>query len=247
MPQCCETHWQKCIRTLPPFKTIDYAWREEVEQQAFFECDVIEHIECKNLEIIGEDAFTCCKSLSSIDLPSAKIVKGAFTGCKVLTDVKFGKNLDNLGAGAFGNCTSLERIIIPLTIGLFGNDTVFAKCDNLKRVDLVEDVIIHKVVDALFMEEWRQDMRNEIGSINQILPNTPAGNFSINCNVWRRTRAIREWIQRVLRKIHHYKAQHRSLLNEAATHFNSIFQAILFKIACYLFLNCHHICFLGKM
>ena len=59
-------------------------------------------------------------------------------------------------------------------------------------------------------------MRNEIDYINQILPNTytPA-NATIYYSIGRKTRAIREWIQRVLRKIHHYKAQHHSLLNEA--------------------------------
>ena len=58
-------------------------------------------------------------------------------------------------------------------------------------------------------------MRNVIDSINQILPITPAGTTSFNAGG--KARAIREWMQRVLRKIHHYKAQHRSLLNEAAT------------------------------
>ena len=174
-----------------------------------------ETIECNRLEIVRAYAFWECESLESIDLPSARIVEeGAFEGCDVLRDVKFGMSLDSLKALVFKDCPSLERITIPLKIGLFGNGNVFANCHNFKRVDLVEDAIIHKVVDALFMKEWRQDMSNVIDSINQILPNTPAGRS--NNNVGGKTRAMKEWIQRVLRSIHHYKGQHRSLLNEAA-------------------------------
>ena len=64
------------------------------------------------------------------------------------------------------------------------------------------------------MKEWSQDMWNVIDSINQILPNTPPGFYF---NAGGKARAIREWIELVLRKINHYKAQHRSLLNEVAT------------------------------
>ena len=57
-------------------------------------------------------------------------------------------------------------------------------------------------------------MWNLIDSINQILPNIPA---DAGLNSTGKTWAIRDWMQSVMRKIHHYKAQHRSLLNEAAT------------------------------
>ena len=185
--------------------------------------DAIEHVECKKLEIIGECAFRDCRSLESIDLSSAKSVEeGAFIGCEALRDVKFGKSLDWLGTEAFDDCTSLERITIPLKNGLTENDSVFGGCENLKRVDLVEDKILHETATALLLGEWRQDLRNVIDSINQILPNIPAERlYEYNIYgeavvVGGKTRAIREWIQRVLRKIHHYKAQHRSILNEAA-------------------------------
>ena len=63
-------------------------------------------------------------------------------------------------------------------------------------------------------------MRNVIGLINQILPNTPAGRTQTvhsEAVEGEKARAIRDWIERVLRKIHHYKEQHRGMLNEAAT------------------------------
>ena len=166
------------------------------------------------LETIGQSAFAGCKSLSSIDLPSAKnLLRGAFFECTLLRDVKFGKSLVSLGV-AFDDCHSLERITIPLKNGLIRHDDAFLGCDNLKRVDLVEGEVLLEIVAALLLEEWRQDMRNVIDSINRILPNTPAGE---NDHDGRKARAIREWIALVLRKIIHYKAQHRRLLNEAAT------------------------------
>ena len=56
-------------------------------------------------------------------------------------------------------------------------------------------------------------MGDVIDSINHILPSTPAG---YHHEVRGKARAIREWIALVLRKIIHYKAQHRSVLNEVA-------------------------------
>ena len=58
-------------------------------------------------------------------------------------------------------------------------------------------------------------MNKEIGRINQILPNTPAG--SAVYDPGEKTQAVRIWIQSVLRKMEHYKAEHRALLKEAAT------------------------------
>ena len=55
-------------------------------------------------------------------------------------------------------------------------------------------------------------MYEEIDSINQILPSTPARglNYDNEGKAW----AIQTWIRSVLRKIVHYKAEHQRLLNE---------------------------------
>eukprot|EP00984_Skeletonema_dohrnii_P018937 scaffold8973_cov75-Skeletonema_dohrnii-CCMP3373.AAC.9 len=65
------------------------------------------------------------------------------------------------------------------------------------------------------MEEWRDDMNEEIESIKQILPTTPACN--IYGDVGGKAEAIRVWIESVLHKIIHYKAEQRRYLKEAAT------------------------------
>eukprot|EP00985_Skeletonema_marinoi_P010622 scaffold4968_cov81-Skeletonema_marinoi.AAC.1 len=64
------------------------------------------------------------------------------------------------------------------------------------------------------MEKWRKDMNEAIDSINQILPDTPAGDDD---DVGEKAFAIREWITNVLRKFAHYQKQHRRLVKEAMT------------------------------
>ncbi len=164
----------------------------------------------KKLEIIGRGAFGWCK-IRSINLPSARIVDGfAFRSCDALTDVKFGNKMGRIKEFALHNCESLERITIPLKDGLFTRDNIFMGCDNLHRVDLKGE--LHETIAALHLEEWRNDMNEEIESINQTLPNASA--LSSSCE---KAQAIRGWIGSVLGKIIHYQAEHRHLLREDVT------------------------------
>ena len=188
---------------------------EVVEYRAFDSCEALTHVECGKLEIIKFQAFGNCTSLGNIDLPSARIVEGnAFNYCRALTDVKFGSDLEIIEGAAFYDCPSLERITIPLKDGIIAAAILFIGCDNLKHVDLVEGQI-HETIAALQLEEWRNDMNEEIDSINQILPTASAGRWGHD--VGDKARVIRTWIRSVLGKIIHYKAQHQRLLDEAAT------------------------------
>eukprot|EP00984_Skeletonema_dohrnii_P018929 scaffold8973_cov75-Skeletonema_dohrnii-CCMP3373.AAC.1 len=57
------------------------------------------------------------------------------------------------------------------------DDNIFQGCENLKHVDLVEGV--HEIIAAFLLEEWKNDMNEEIASINQILPITTAGDANV--------------------------------------------------------------------
>ena len=59
-------------------------------------------------------------------------------------------------------------------------------------------------------------MNEEIDTINQILPTAPAGNYR-DFDIGGKAQAIRVWIRSVLGKIVHYQAEHRRLLDEAAS------------------------------
>eukprot|EP00985_Skeletonema_marinoi_P016681 scaffold8993_cov207-Skeletonema_marinoi.AAC.37 len=192
---------------------------EIVEQCAFTDCKALTDVECGKLEIIRGCAFHACKSLGSINLPSATVVEmGAFSDCTALADAKFGDKLESIKGVAFDNCPNLERITIPLKDGIITRDSTFTGCDNLKQVDLVEGNL-HETIAALQLEEWRNDMNEEIDSINRILSTTPAGGINDEGGVaeGEKARVIRTWIRSVLGKIIHYEAEHQHLLDEVAT------------------------------
>ena len=184
------------------------------------------------LEIIEACAFQLCKSLSSIDLPSIKIVdSNTFSSCKNLTNAKLGKDLESIGEDAFYNCMSLERIALPLKGGMLTNDNTFKNCEKLDRIDLVGGV--HETVAALLLEKWKNDMNVEIDSINEILPITPASCiFEVLTDLedTEKDPAIQRWMSSVLRKIVHYKAEHCRYMNEAAATLQLVLpHDILFK------------------
>ena len=185
-----------------------------VERAAFNICSALSYIECGKLEIVGRTAFYGT-SLSSVDLPCIKVVgEMAFNGCINLANTKFGNELESIGRGALQYCTALERITLPLKDELMTHDNIFRFCQNLNQVDLVEGTILHETAAALILEEWKNDMYNEICSINQNLASAPAGD---GYDVGGKAQAIQTWIRSVLRKIVHYKAEHQRILDEAAT------------------------------
>jgi len=190
---------------------------EIVEEAAFNNCRVLTDVECGKLERIESEAFINCTSLRSINLPSARVIEGnAFNDCAALTDAKFGSKLDRIEWAAFYDCYALERITIPLKDGMLTADDIFQECENLKQVDLVEGPI-HETIAALQLEEWRNDMNEEIGSINRILSTVDAGGWNDDVGDYEdgeKAQVIRMWIGSVLRKIVYYQAEHQRLLDE---------------------------------
>ena len=80
------------------------------------------------------------------------------------------------------------------------NDT-FTDCEDLVTINLVGG--IHEAVSYLPFESWRNnEMNTEINRNNHLLPTTEV---------------IQQWIESVLERINHFKAEHRRLLEEATT------------------------------
>eukprot|EP00985_Skeletonema_marinoi_P029009 scaffold26478_cov121-Skeletonema_marinoi.AAC.5 len=206
---------ERAFYNCPSLRVVIMPGVEVVEGWAFYDCEVLTYVECEKLERIGNYAFYLCISLRSINLPSAKIVEvSAFNNCTALPNIKFGKELESIGNGAFWGCTSLERITIPLKEGIITADGIFQGCKKLVRVDLVEGEVLRDTIAALLLEEWRNDMNDKLGAINQSLPTTPAGDGLFD--VGGKAQAVQLWISSVLSTIVQYKARHRSYLNEAA-------------------------------
>jgi hypothetical protein len=200
----------------PSLKRVKMPGVKIVEADSFARCYALTDVDCDKLETIGVGAFFRCKSLRSINLPSVKIVEQtAFLGCKNLVDMTFGDKLESIGWGAFYDCPDLTRITIPLKDGMIAYDHVFSGCLKLSSVDLVGD--LHQTIAPLHLEEWRDEMSEEIKRINQILPNTDAGTASIDDDEpGEKAREIRLWITSVLRNMERYKAEHHTLLKDAS-------------------------------
>ena len=185
----------------------------EIDKEAFFMCTNLELEFGDRLETIGYDAFNGCASLKHLKLPSIITIGFcAFWNCSCLTDVELSGRLETIEASAFYGCNRLQRIAIPLKRNLFVMNQIiqsynqFDYCRQLTKVDLVGG--IHETVASLHIESWRDEMIAEINQINRILPNTPADE---------KGDAIRQWMENVVDKLDHYKADHYRYVKEGIT------------------------------
>jgi hypothetical protein len=178
-----------------------------IEEFAFVNCTALAGVEFGDkLETIGDNAFASCTSLRTIKILKVRSIgEGAFYDCKQLTGVELSKDLETIGEEALADCPGLRHIALPLKDNLLGNG-VFYNCVELSQVDLVGG--IHQTISSLLLESWRNDMNDEIDSINQDLPNTRAND---------KTTLIQQWIERVLERMEHYKPKHYALLKNNMT------------------------------
>eukprot|EP00984_Skeletonema_dohrnii_P013486 scaffold5588_cov78-Skeletonema_dohrnii-CCMP3373.AAC.3 len=187
----------------------------EICEAAFDGCENLTDVKfCDKLETIGKWAFYECTSLQCLKLPSIITVKaGAFHSCMALTSIEFSERLDTIEPCVFYGCEHLQRIAIPLKRYLFTFNRLrqdysqFSRCEQLTTVDLVGGAH-NKTVASLYMESWRTEMIAEINLINQVLPNTPADE---------KTAAIKQWVDSVIDKMDHYKAEHHRYVKKALT------------------------------
>lgn len=63
---------------------------------------------------IGDEAFSDCKSISSVVIPESivKIGKKAFSGCNGMISVTIPKSIERIGVDAFNGCTGLNWVYI---------------------------------------------------------------------------------------------------------------------------------------
>ncbi len=195
-------------------KRINLKSAVEIGYEAFYHCDNLESVEFGDrLETIRNRAFCWCTSLKHLKLPSIITMGGgAYMNCRYLTSIELSERLETIGAGAFDGCDRLQRIGVPLKRDMFEFNRSLQKynqfddCWQLTTVDLVGG--IHKTVASLHMESWRTEMITEINRIDQVLPNTHAND---------KTGIIKRWMDSVVVKMDHYKAEHRWYVKEGIT------------------------------
>ncbi len=207
---------------------------EIIEQQAFSNCNSLRGIKLIGVKIIGEAAFShcyalvdvefgdkletiedrafLCTSLRNINLPKVRAIgEDAFYRCTELTDAKLSEDLERIERGVFNSCRRLRRIAFPLKDNLLENDNVFLIVSIYQQLTLWGG--IYKTVSSLLLDSWKNEMKDEIDSINQALPNTPTDYNTDD----EKTTEIQQWMRSVLQRIEHFKLEHYTLLKEFTT------------------------------
>ena len=91
-------------------------------------------------KVICDEAFSWCRKLTSINIPSSvkKIGKGAFWRCISLTSINIPDSVTEIGEMAFRLCVSLTSINIPDSVTEIGNGA-FSAAGNLTQITVHPD------------------------------------------------------------------------------------------------------------
>ena len=92
--------------------------------------------------IICDSAFSGCRSLSEIVIPSSvtSIGDSAFWYCSSLSEIVIPSSVTSIGDSAFYGCVSLSEIIIPSSVTSIG-DSAFYGCSSLQYISIPKSVI----------------------------------------------------------------------------------------------------------
>lgn len=109
-----------------------------IEAGAFKEkTDIKEVVLPKTLTTIGEEAFSGCTKLTSINLSSVtEIGKSSFSNTAV-EKITLGEGMTTIPESAFSNCKSLTKVVLPETIEKI-EEKAFRNCSALTRITLNE-------------------------------------------------------------------------------------------------------------
>lgn len=121
-----------------------------IEGGTFKDCDALVEITFTNTEIEfpygGEEMFSGCESLVSVSIPRGveRIGKQMFRGCKSLVNIIIPDTVteidgDSRGYANFDECVSLEKIELPESIKVIG-DNIFRDCPALTNMSIPASV-----------------------------------------------------------------------------------------------------------
>lgn len=94
-----------------------------------------------NIEIIGDEAFSCCSSISTFKIPAnVKIIgERAFSHCVNLTEITIPENVKKIKSFTFKDCSSLKKVIIHNDLKEI-EYCAFEYCSSLETIEGFENV-----------------------------------------------------------------------------------------------------------
>lgn len=107
-----------------------------IGEDAFYCCRNLTSVMIPNsVTVIGSSAFSSCEKLTNVTIPDSVISIGdcAFNYCSGLTSITIGNSVTSIGSSAFSACRALTSVAIPDSVESIG-DAAFAGCDNLTSI-----------------------------------------------------------------------------------------------------------------
>ena len=103
--------------------------------------DIPAEIDGVAVTTIGDSAFYCRSTLTSVTIPDSITSVGfwAFRECDNLTNLIMGNNVKSIGAGAFLFCSKLTSVVIPQSVTSIGA-SAFSYCSSLTSVTIPTSV-----------------------------------------------------------------------------------------------------------
>ncbi len=107
---------------------------------AFFMCSNLEKVQLPDsVEKIDESAF-CWSSNAVVNIPKGlKVLGGEAYEATAITEVVLPSTLEEIGKGAFAQCSKLTSAIIPESVISMGTD-IFQDCTSLRYVELPQNM-----------------------------------------------------------------------------------------------------------
>ena len=130
----------KCAKIKKAYIDIDGS----IGNDAFSGCTNLTSVDIKKANDIGNNAFSGCTNLVSVDIKAGNnIGESAFRDCSSLITLSLYNKIKSLGRSAFTNCRNLKQFIIPDSVTILNYD-LLRDCSSLKSIR------IHKGIKEMY-------------------------------------------------------------------------------------------------
>ena len=119
-----------------------YTLDDVIGNQAFDGCSSLTSLTLpSSVTSIGSSAFSGCSGLTSLTLPSSvtSIEWSAFSGCSGLTSLTLPSSVTSIGGSAFSGCSGLTSLTLPSSVTEIGS-SAFSGCSGLTSLTLPSSV-----------------------------------------------------------------------------------------------------------